>query len=70
MNKFILLFERLGIPEKTARTYLDLLEHGTSSIAEICLRTGLHRPEAYRILPHLMELGLVKETVRGKRKSY
>lgn len=70
MNKFITLFERIGIPEKTARIYLDLLDHGNSSIAEICQRTALHRPEAYRALPFLVEEQLVRENTKWKRMFY
>lgn len=70
MNKYITLFERLGIPEKTAKIYLDLLEHGTSSIAEISRRTTLHRPEIYRAIPLLTEETLIREVTRGKRTLY
>lgn len=51
MEKFLRLFERLGISEHGARLYLDLLEHGTSSVSDIAKRTGLHRVEIYRVLP-------------------
>jgi sugar-specific transcriptional regulator TrmB len=70
MNKFITLFERIGIGEKTARIYLDLLAHGDASIAEICKRTSLHRPEVYRFLPFLTEERLIEEILHGKRTLY
>ena len=70
MNKFITLFERIGIGEKTARIYLDLLEYGDSSIADICKRTSLHRPEVYRFLPFLIEEKLIEETIEWKRNLY
>lgn len=70
MNRFITLFERLGIGEKTARIYLDLLEYGDSSIADIVKRTSLHRPEIYRFIPFLIEEELVEETLHGKRTLY
>lgn len=70
MNKFIILFERIGIPEKTARIYLDLLDHGESSIADICKRTTLHRAEVYRAIPFLKEEKLIEETILWKRNLY
>ena len=59
MEKYIKLFERLGIGEKISRVYLDLLEHGTSSIAEITRRNNLHRIEVYRAIPLLEEERLI-----------
>lgn len=70
MNTFLTLFERIGIPEKVARIYLDLLDHGGSSIADICQRTELHRPEVYRALPYLIEEKLVREYIKWKRNFY
>lgn len=70
MEKYIKLFERLGISEKIARVYLDLLEHGTSSIADITRRTTLHRIEVYRAIPFLEEERLITSIARGKRTLY
>lgn len=70
MEKYIKLFEKIGIPEKTGNIYLDLLDHGTSSIAEICQRTKLHRPEVYRAIPFLREEKLLRETVKWKRSFF
>jgi sugar-specific transcriptional regulator TrmB len=64
MEKYIKLFERIGIREKMTRIYLDLLEYGTSSIADICQRTELHRPEIYRSLPFLIESALIRELTK------
>ena len=70
MEKYIKLFERLGIGEKISRVYLDLLEHGTSSIADISRRTDLHRIEVYRAIPYLEEEELITPIQRGKRTLY
>lgn len=70
MEKYIKLFERLGINEKIARVYLDLLEYGSSSIADITKRTTLHRVEIYRALPFLEEEKLIIWVQRGKRTLY
>lgn len=70
MEKYIQLFEKLGIPEKTARIYLTLLEYGTLSISDICSQWGLHRPEVYRALPLLEEEKLIQTITKGKRTFY
>lgn len=70
MEKYIKLFERLWIGEKISRVYLDLLEHGTSNIADISRRTGLHRIEVYRAVPYLEEEKLITSIQRGKRTLY
>ena len=70
MDKFITLFERIGISEKTARIYLTLLECGTSSIADICQSAWLHRAEVYRAIPYLKEERLIEEVIRWKRSLY
>ncbi len=70
MEKYIKLLERLGIGEKISRVYLDLLEHGTSSIADITRRTWLHRIEVYRAIPYLEEERLITPIERGKRTLY
>lgn len=70
MEKFLSLFTKLGINEKTARIYLDLLEHGTSAIIDISRRTGLHRVEIYRGIPVLEEEKLITTITRGKRTFY
>lgn len=70
MDKFLTLFQRIGIPEKSAKIYLDLLEYGSSSISDISQRTTLHRPEIYRSLPFLIEEHLVEEIIKWKRSFY
>lgn len=70
MEKYIKLLERLGIGEKVSRVYLDLLEYGTSSIADVSRRTELHRIEIYRAIPYLEEEKLIIPIERGKRTLY
>lgn len=70
MDKFLTLFHRIGIPEKTAKIYLDLLEYWSSSISDISKRTTLHRPEIYRFLPFLIEEHLIEEIMKWKRALY
>lgn len=61
---------KIGLSEGESRVYLDLLEHGSSGIAEIARRTGYHRQMIYRILPTLTESGLVSIGPVGKRRVY
>ena len=61
---------KIGLSELEARVYLDLLEHGSSVIAEIARRTNSHRQMIYRVLPVLMEQGLVSSGPIGKRQAY
>ncbi len=70
MDRFINLFQKLWIPEHAGTLYLDLLEHGTSSIADIVKRTSLHRPEVYGSIPFLQESGLISLVTKGKRTYY
>ena len=64
MNKYSSLLRKLGLSEKESAIYLDLLEHGESSITDVVERTRIHRPDAYKFLPLLSERGFVSETLR------
>lgn len=70
MDKFINLFKKLWVSEHASILYLDLLEHGTSSIADIVKRTTLHRPEVYGAIPFLEESRLISLVSKGKRTYY
>jgi sugar-specific transcriptional regulator TrmB len=69
MQPFSLL-RNLGLSEREATTYLALLEHGPATIAGISRASGLHRPVLYRVLPTLVERGLVAITPKGKQRRY
>lgn len=70
MNRYASLLKKLGLSEKESAIYLDLLEHGESSITDVVDRTRIHRPDAYKFLPLLTERGFVSETLRGKRRFF
>ena len=70
MEAIIKLLKNLGLSDKESATYLDLVESGPSLIATIAHRTGFHRADLYKILPHLIERGLVTVAPRGKQKRY
>ena len=64
------ILQKIGLSERESRIYLDLLEHGDSTISDISKRTSLHRPVIYSTLPVLEESSLVTKTVKGKRIRY
>ncbi|EKE27544.1 MAG: Transcriptional regulator, TrmB [uncultured bacterium (gcode 4)] len=64
------ILSKLGLSEWESSVYLDLLEHGTSSIVDISNRTGIHRPMLYKILPLLVETWLISSVIRWKRKYF
>lgn len=70
MNKYVHLLTGIGVSEKGALIYLELLENEESSIAEIAEKTRMHRMDVYRHIPLLLEIGLISETKKGKRKNY
>ena len=70
MKQYLSLLRRLGLSDRESAIYLDLLEHGMSSITEIVERTHMHRPEVYRYLPLLRESGFVSEVMRSKRRFF
>lgn len=61
------LLEQLGLDEKEAKTYLAILELGSSTIKPIADRAGLKRTSLYNFIDHLVELGLIAQTdIRGR----
>lgn len=67
-NKGIL--EKMGFSKEENRIYVELLSAGASSISNIVRKTGLHRPAVYKVLPQLVEKGLVTIMPKGKSKLY
>lgn len=65
-----MLLEGLGIKPQEADVYLQLLEHGTSSIRTLATLTHRNRGLVYECLKSLTEIGLVTYIQRGQRKTY
>jgi sugar-specific transcriptional regulator TrmB len=63
------LFVRAGFSRVDGRAYAALAD-GSASIAELCRRSGLHRPTVYRSLARLEKAGLVSTKKTGKRVVY
>lgn len=64
------ILEKLGFSREEGEIYLALLELGPASISDIIRKTGIHRPTVYKILPVLIDRGLVGVMPKGKYKVY
>src|SRR3989344_2122316 len=60
--------ENIGLSKAETKVYLASLEFGESLHKTLAERAGIKRPTLYEILPKLLEKGLLKETIKGKRK--
>jgi sugar-specific transcriptional regulator TrmB len=69
MNKNGIL-EKIGFTSQQSLVYKALLELGPVSISHIVRKTGFHRPVVYKVLPFLIERGLVSVMPKGKYKIY
>ncbi len=64
------LFRKLGLETMELKTYLALLEHGSSSAAVVARRLGIPRSSVYGFLGRLNERGLVQQAERGGVKLW
>ncbi len=69
-KKSLSVFHRIGLGAREEKVYRALLAAGPSSISEISRRTGLPRVTLYTLLPHLLALGLILQSPKGKYKVY
>jgi sugar-specific transcriptional regulator TrmB len=68
-DKLFPLIEELGLSNKEARIYVAALKLGPSAVQQIADRSGIKRVTTYVILESLLSLGLVSQSIRG-RKTY
>ncbi len=68
--KIPILLEHLGLSKNAARAYLALIDSGPETIARIAMHSGVPRPLVYKILPELLDKGLIMKAPRGKRTYY
>ena len=54
---------RLGLTLRQAKTYLALLQTGISTTRTIALTSKIPRPDIYRIMSELEELGLREKII-------
>lgn len=60
--------KNIGLSESEARIYLSVLQLEKALPAVLAAKAGIKRPTLYKLLPRLKELGLLSETVVGKRR--
>ncbi|MDP2594173.1 MAG: helix-turn-helix domain-containing protein [bacterium] len=62
---------KLGLSAHESTVYLDLLQNGPATIGALARRTGLYRPTLYKLIPELIEKGLVTRAhTKGKQQHY
>jgi len=64
------VLQNLGLSPLETQVYLSLITHGRMSVSSISQDTGVYRPTIYRVLPTLIENGLVSSIIIKKRKLY
>jgi|TARA_B100001964_G_C14226764_1_gene598027 sugar-specific transcriptional regulator TrmB len=62
--------QEIGLSDKEASVYLDLLNSGDSSASEIAKNTKIKRPTIYTVLESLSKKGLVSEATKGTKTNY
>jgi sugar-specific transcriptional regulator TrmB len=62
--------EELGLSNKEARIYVSLLTLGPSPVQRIADQSGIKRVTTYVILESLVGLGLVSQSVKGKKTYF
>lgn len=70
MDKFIPLLEQIWLSKNSAIIYLNLLEHGDSTITSLANNSWLQRVQLYRLLPYLIEIWFVFVFLKWKKKYY
>lgn len=68
--KYENILNKIWLSNEEARIYIDLLNHGESNILDISNRTSIHRPALYKIIPNLVETGLIWQIIKWKRKVF
>lgn len=62
--------EKIGLSDKEAKVYLASLELGPATIQSLTDKSGIKRSTVYEMLDNLMAMGLIIESIKGKRKVY
>lgn len=68
MNEFIL--QKLWLSQDESNIYLFLIQNQNQTITEISKWTKINRPKLYKILPNMVETGLIGNIMNGKRTHY
>lgn len=70
MAKIEEILQNLGLNEKQATVYVNLLQLGKATAYKIAQKSGLKRPTVYVILDELREKGLVLKVPYPKKQIY
>ncbi len=68
--EFNQLGDKIGLSSKESALYYGLLSGGPMTVAVLARAVNLHRPDVYKVLPNLVENGLVSRVVKGKRTIF
>lgn len=64
------ILKNIGLSDKEAKTYLALLELGTSTIKPIATHAGIKRTAIYYFIDRLIEIGLITQNEVNNRMRY
>lgn len=62
--------ETLGLSNEEIQVYLAALEQGSTTVLELAKTTKIPRTTVYLLIDSLIKNGLLKLTVKGKKKRY
>src|SRR4051812_6506264 len=69
-EQMIRQIEEFGLSEKEARVYLASLMLGPAGVQRIADQAGIKRVTTYVILESLIHVGLVSQSLRGKKTFF
>lgn len=64
------ILEQLGLSHDESLVYVYLLQNPLKTLTDISKETGLHRPKLYKIIPNMIQTGLIWKSISGKRVVY
>jgi sugar-specific transcriptional regulator TrmB len=64
------VLEDIGLSKRESKSYLALLELGSSKVGAITKKTGIPSSKIYEVLDRLVKRGFVSYIIRGKIKYY
>lgn len=62
--------QEIGLTDKQARVYVSGLFLGPAAVQKIAQQAGINRATAYVILDELADMGLVSQSIEGKKTVY
>jgi sugar-specific transcriptional regulator TrmB len=68
--KILPLLRQLGLSDNESLIYITLLEQGQANVSLLAKRSGLYRPQIYKLLPELDKKHLIAQQKIGRRTLY